>query len=184
MTRLRFSTAAQVMDAFPNLRGSIALRPLDVEPFAFLSRLLKSDRPLQAVAFCAFLLPRRDAVLWLCGTLQRADVTLASGEAELLKLAETWARSPSESFRRAALQGGMQAEPKGPAAWAALAAGWSGGNMTDNPDQPLAPPSHLAGHAAMVGVNLVLAYTPPARKAQMIDEIVRAAVVLLNQAKT
>ena len=73
MGSLRFSTAQQVVDAFPNLRDEIAMQGLDAEPFAFIENLLGTGQGRPALAFCAMLLPRRDAVQWLCQALRSSS---------------------------------------------------------------------------------------------------------------
>ena len=71
MKHLRFSTARQVIEAFPNLRGEFPGCNLELEPFAFIDSLIAQGSARQAMAFCAFVLSRRDAVQWLCQTLRQ-----------------------------------------------------------------------------------------------------------------
>ena len=61
MKHLRFSTARQVIDAFPNLRGEFSGN-LELDPFAFIDSLIAQGNVRKAMAFCAFVLPRREAV--------------------------------------------------------------------------------------------------------------------------
>ena len=183
MTYLRFATAQQVVEAYPVLRDEISVQGLNLEPFAFITSLVADGQPRQALAFCAFLLPRREAVQWLCLTLRATPPAPAGADDRLLKLAEEWVRSPTETARRAAMEAGMQDTSKGACAWAALAAGWCGGNLSDNAEQPVPPPAHLTGHAVKVGLTLVIARLPMAQQPKRMEELVRDAVALLKRGK-
>jgi hypothetical protein len=181
MKHLRFSTARQVIDAFPNLRGEFPGCNLELEPFAFIDSLIAQGSARQAMAFCAFVLSRRDAVQWLCQTLRQQAQQLSGTDATLLRLAEEWLKKPIEATRRAALDGGMADPLKGACAWAALAAGWSGGNLSPNNEQPVPPPPHLTGHAVNVGLTLVAAGLPLGKQRDKMEELVGDAVTLLRR---
>lgn len=183
MTHLRFSTAQQVVDAFPNIRDQIPAQRLDLEPFAFIDALLAGGHFRQAMTFCAFLMPRRDAVAWLCQSLRAAMPQASAADLRLLKLAEDWVKSPAEPARRAALDGGMQDPQKGAFAWAALAAGWSGGNLSASAEHPVPPPPHLTGHAVNVGLTLIAARLPMDQQQKTIESLVRDAIILLRREK-
>jgi hypothetical protein len=181
LARLRFSSAQQVIEAFPHLRKELTLQPLELEPFAYLEKLLSSDQPKKALAFCAFLLPRKDAVEWLCRILRKMEATLSASEKALLKLAENWVQSPNENARKAALEAGNADDDKWPACWAALAAGWSGGNLTSDPNHAVPPPIHLTGQAVAVGMSFMITLLPPAEQKKKIEECVRQAAIMLKQ---
>ncbi len=131
MKHLRFSTAGQVIDAFPNLRGEFSGN-LELDPFAFIDTLVAQGNARKAMAFCAFVLPRHEAVQWVCLALRQQAPQPSGADADLLRRAEEWLKKPMESTRRAALDGGMDDPNKGACAWAALAAGWSGGSLSPN----------------------------------------------------
>lgn len=181
MKHLRFSTARQVIDAFPNLRGEFAGCNLELEPFAFVDSLMAQGSTRQAMAFCAFVLPRRDAVQWLCQALRQQPQQPGGTDAALSRLVEEWLKKPVEETRRAALDGGMEDPLKGAWAWAALAAGWSGGNLSPNTEQPVPPPQHLTGHAVNVGLTLLVAGVPLPKQGSKMEELVGDAVALLRR---
>ncbi len=181
MKHLRFSTARQVIEAFPNLDGEFSGHNLDLEPFAFVDALLAQGAARKAMAFCAFLLPRREAVQWLSQALRRRPQPLSGAEANLLGLVEDWLKKPMETTRRAALDAGMDDPGKGAFAWAALAAGWSGGNLSPNVEHPVPPPPHLTGHAVNAGLTLLVAGLPLAKQIGGMEELVGDAVALLRR---
>ena len=180
MTNLRFSTAQQLVDAFPVLRDELGPRNLGMAPFAYIDSLLDETQARKALAFCALLLPRRESVHWLCRALRAATPSPSAGDDNLLKLAEDWVKAPTETARRAALDAGMADPGKGASAWAALAAGWSGGNMSSSVEQPVPPPAHLTGHAVKVGFSMLAAPLPLPQQYARIEEFVRDAVLILK----
>ena len=62
MPSLRFSTAAEVYEAFPTLRDEMAAAASEDPPVPFLEGLVATPTPEDAITFCAYLLPRREAV--------------------------------------------------------------------------------------------------------------------------
>jgi hypothetical protein len=129
MSQPRFVTVRDLFDAFPSAAGDVgaadgSMRSLD------LIRTLASNRQWQpAISFCAYLLPRRVAVAWACRSVRRLLGRLATEEDRMIGFAEEWVREPEEPRRRKALASGTIGNPRSPATWVALAAGWSGGSV-------------------------------------------------------
>src|SRR6184192_1446688 len=82
--RLRFATARQVFEAFPTASSDIEAKPSDTEPLAFLQSLLRGPTPEDAVSFCAYLLPRREAVWWACRCIRALEQPLGEADEKLL----------------------------------------------------------------------------------------------------
>lgn len=156
MPRVRFTTAREVFEAFPAARDDIEAQPTDDPPLVFMTALAASPTPEDAIAFCAYLLPRRAAVWWTCQCVRALIPSPTSEEEAALAAAEDWVREPEEHRRRAALAIGMQGDRRAPTTWAALAAAWSGGSMTDG-EQPAPSPPHLTAKAARAAVLTALA---------------------------
>jgi hypothetical protein len=154
-SRLRFTNARQLFDSFPTLGEDVAAQPSDASPLEFARGLLLSPTPEDAVTFCAYLLPRREAVWWACQCVG----TLAAGSrsSKPLQAAESWVREPEEDRRRAALTIGMASKPDEAASWTALAAGWAGGSLAPEGADPIPPPQHLTAKAVRAAVLLALA---------------------------
>jgi len=180
MMRLRFSSAEQVFEAFPTAHEDIEQVPADVEPLRFIQQLLESATPEDAVGFCAYLLPKREAVWWGCQCIRATTADMAAADKELLKITEAWVSRPEEENRIAALDAGMQASESGPVAWVALAAAWSGGSLTSEPMQPVAPEPYLTAKAVRAAVLTSIAMVPrPERKACLIAAV-QAALKLID----
>lgn len=156
MSRLRFATAQEIFDAFPAARDDIEASPTEEDPLAFLETLVASPTPEDAVGFCAYLLPRREAVWWACQCLRALDPTPPAEEAAAVQAAETWVREPEEHRRRAALQIGLEGDRRAPATWAALAAAWSGGSLYLDGSTTPSPP-HMTAKSARAAVLTALA---------------------------
>ena len=183
MTQLRFTIAQQVFDAFPTLQNIVTKKPTDIEPIVYMRGLISSDAPEQALSFCAYLLPKRDAVRWLCQLLRLPSTALLPSDDAILKSAEEWVRSPNEPNRIAALAEGMADRDKRPAAWAAIAAGWSGGNISSDDKHPVPPPVHLTAHGVTVGLNLLVSPIVKQLQAEKIEEYISHAIRMLKQEK-
>jgi hypothetical protein len=150
-SRIRFGTARNVFEAFADLRH-VAPPPRDgVGAIDYARKLLASPRPVHALVFLAYLLPRREAVWWA----QQCVLAILGDGADdaAFRAAAAWVRAPEEETRRAALTFGNVGEQDAATTWLALAAGWSGGSICA-PDQAsmAAPPSACAkaANAAIV----------------------------------
>jgi hypothetical protein len=156
MTNLRFSTAQQVIDAFPVLKEDFKGGNLQVQSIAFVQQLLEAGQISQAFALCAFMLPRREAAGWLCENLRKFGGSFPGEDEALLGLAESWVQNPTEKNRGAALAAAMSSGFRTGPAWAAAAAGWSGGDIGNDPANPVLPPPHLTGQSVKTG--LIMGY--------------------------
>ncbi len=166
MSRLRFTTAHEVLDTFPQARADIGCEVPDAEPLACLDALAAADAVGAAVAFCAYLLPRRDAVWWACRSLRLLLPTPAHDDDRALKAAETWVAVPDDARRRAALDLAMASDLASPWSWLALAAGWAGGSMSPG-DHAVAAPAHLTAKAVRAALVLALAQAPAKSRGEM-----------------
>ena len=180
MTKIRFSTALQVIDAFPHVRDEFEGEPLNLAPVAFVQHLLQSKGEGKAVTFCAFLLTRHDALKWLCQSLRAQQTVYTAKDEALLAIAESWARTPSENIRQAALQAAMASGFRTAPAFAAAAVGWSGGNLSNSAENPVPPPAHMTGQAVKTGLILAALAAPMAEQANKLKQIVVLGLTFLD----
>jgi len=136
MPRLRFETARDLLEAYPQARDELMIEPADVPSLTFLDELSKHQVVDKAIGFCAYLLPRREAVWWGCQSVRALAPPTDHKEVAALRAAEDWVRVPEEEQRLTALASGRQSDYRAAATWMALAAGWAGPGM---------PPGSLAG---------------------------------------
>ena len=177
MTRLRFSTAGEVFESFPALRRLVATAPANEAPLAFLARLAAGAEPKDAIGFCAFLLPRREAVWWALQSVQRMRPAGApAGPA--LAAAEAWVRDPGDARRREALSVAEAADPAEPATWVAWAAGYSGGSMLANHAVPCPP--DLTAKTARIAVLTALGRLPARERDAALRNCIEACFRLVD----
>ena len=165
-TRVRFSAARQVFEMFPTAARYVRTPSGEEEPLAFARKLLHSERPAEAIAYCAFLLPRREAVWWDC----RCCAALIEGvDADrAFRAAEAWVREPEDATRRAALVLAEKSDRPLATMWLARAAGWSGGNIGPaESDRVLAPP-HLTALAVYSSIMFAVAQGGAGNRAEWV----------------
>ena len=126
MAHLRFERVRDLIDAFPSVAFELDIEPSDEGSLDYLSSLAGGGEHDKAVGFCAYLLPRREAVWWGCRSVLKFVPKGTLEEREGLRLAESWVTEPEEDRRMAALELGMRYSSKLATTHLALAAGWSG----------------------------------------------------------
>lgn len=154
--RIRFTTAAQVVEAFPNAAADLGDVPPDVAPLDYLATLAESENPDPAIFFAALALPKRESVWWGCLAL-RGLGQLDASAGEGVRLAEAWVRHPEEEERRAA---GVFAEGEyfeGPGAWIAFAAFTTSGSLAPAGLQAVPPSPEISGKCVAMAVMLAAA---------------------------
>ena len=152
MSRLRFVTARDLFEAYPIALDELNLEPSDEPSLDFMKSLASGDRLDQAIGFCAYLLPRREAVWWGCSCVKLLVPKRSNAENAGLQMAEKWVREPEEDRRLAALQFGNQNNQRLATTWLALAAGWSGGSMNPTIEGSPAAPPYQTARAVRVAV--------------------------------
>ena len=173
LSRIRFTSALSVFEAFPDL-GYVAARPAnDVDPLAHARALSTSSRPGDAILFISHLLPRREAVWWAIQCVR----ALASEDAdEALGAAETWVRTPEDDNRRAALRIANDSDRRKATTWLAFAAGWSGGSLLAKDQKPVLAPPAACAMAANTAIMLAVAAGDPRAVLERISACADAGV--------
>lgn len=173
-SRIRFAAARDVVEAFPDLRR-ISPPPTDATaPLDYARQLLTSRRPFDAIAFLAYLLPRREAVWW---ARQCVGAILGPrSEDEALHAADAWVRAPEEERRRAALAIGMAGDQARATTWLALAVGRSGGSVSAADQKPVVPPPSACGQAANAAIMLAICGEDPKAISAWVGACAEAAI--------
>ncbi len=173
----RFPTAHALFDAFPEAAEKVGTpAPTNQSPIAFLKALSSANKFPEAVTFCAYLLPRREAVWWACRCVRRlwGDVASAPDQAAGLLSAEAWVYEPDDNHRVAALDVGTKGETKNPMTWLALAAGWSGGS--GNSKAPV--PQYMTARAARIAVLTSVPKVPGPTRSARLQECIQEGIKL------
>lgn len=168
MTQIRFASARDVFDSFAVPPCDAKLAPTDQPPLDFLRTLVAKGKMDDAVAFCGYLLPRREAVWWACRSVRNLLGDAAKANNDGLKLAEAWVQDPNAQNRKAAEDFGKTADRDSAMTWLARAAAWSGGAVAVGKGPAIAPPPEMTAHAARVAI-LLSAYplAPAERRAKL-----------------
>lgn len=179
MSRIRFTTARSVFDTFPELARKSTVAATDDPAIVFLKNLSANQKFEEAVAFCAHLLPRREAVWWGCGTVRSFLHDIPQSRAAPLVAAETWVHEPTDAHRLQALQIGTRSDDSDCLTWLARGAGWAGGMLSTVPSPPVPVPQYLTARAIRVAVLLAVPHIAvserPGRKSACIAEGIRLA---------
>lgn len=179
MALLRFPTVRALYDAFPTAPGDVGI-PASGEPcVTFLGSLIAREAWTPAIAFCAYLLPRREAVWWGCQSLRSMQPQLTQAELAALDVAEAWVHEPDETFRRAALDLHARGDAGLPAIWMALAAGWSGGSIVP-PEYPgVRTPPEQTARAVRSGLLMAMCRIPAEDVGRAVTPCIENAIALV-----
>lgn len=153
MSLVRFATAQALFETFPELSQKISAKPGEQFPTKFLQALVAGGQIGDAVTFCAYLLPRREAAWWACRCARASSHNIAEDRAAALLAAEAWVKEPDDARRQAALELGTSGHCDDPLTWVALAAGWAGGFLGSGPHLSIPMPQYMtarATHAAIL----------------------------------
>ncbi len=134
-------------------------------PHEFVQRLAQAELYADAIRYLTYALPRREAIWWACMSVRNAPACCGDEiAAEALEAAEEWVKDPSEENRETALTAGDEHNfdmPGAPAAWTAMAAGWSDEAIAADDDEDVPEsPKHLTAHAASGAILLVATMEP------------------------
>jgi uncharacterized protein DUF6931 len=177
MSCVRFATANALFETYPEVAQKIAAAPTDQPAIDFARSLLSKGGLPDAVTFCAYLLPRREAVWWACSSVRTLTADLVQSKAEGLLAAEAWVIEPDDRHRQAALAIGTAGDRSEPSTWLARAAGWSGGFQTSGAKQVPIPP-YMTARAARIAVLFSAAKVRGAQRASGLQSCIENGIKL------
>ena len=152
MSLVRFATAEALFETFPELSQKISAKPSEQSPIEFLRTQVAAGKIEDAVTFCSFLLPRREAVWWACRSARAPSGHIAEDRATALLAAEAWVKQPDDKHRQAALEVGTKGHFDDPLTWVALAAGWTGGFLVSSPQRSIPMPQYMTARATRTAI--------------------------------
>lgn len=174
---LRFNTDRALFVAFPTARAEVGVEPKDLDPPSVARELVGAGKLNEAMTLCAYLLSRREAVVWGCRSLRSFQSDTRGMTTPCLKAAEDWIARSSEANQAAAREAGEAGSVDEASTWMARAAGWSGGML--GPYLPAPVPPHLTAVGVSVGLRLALHYLRPedrlARGRACVEDALRLA---------
>lgn len=181
LRKLRHAAAADIVAGVELGAGARALLAGHAQPGAFLSALVEARLWLDAVRFLAFALPNREGVWWAC-LMARDTLPLdaPAGWLPCLEAAEAWVYTPSDEARRAVFPLAEAIGFESPAAYAGLAAFWSGGSLAPVGAPEVAPSPLLCPTAVGAAVLLSAVLRDPAKAEQRYRAAIAAGVDIAN----
>lgn len=168
MASIRFVTVRDLYETFPLAQDDVGIEPSDEPALEFLRRLTEEEDWEAAVSYCAYLLPRREAVWWGCQSLRRIQPHRAPQDTRAIEVAESWVREPEEDRRLAALELGSAGDHRAPSTWMALAAGWSGGSVVPRESGYAPASADQTARAVRAGLMIAMSRMPNADMPRML----------------
>ena len=178
--RLRFSTARQVFEAFPPAAGDIVTKPSDDDPLTYLRSLLTGPTPEDAISFCAYMLPRREAVWWACQCVRQIQNPLSAADEQFIGKAEAWVKDSDEDARQHVQEAVANSDLDTPATWIAMGVVWSGGSISGPGNPPVPPPPHATAQAMRAAVLTFLARVDRRERQNYLNASVMSALKLID----
>lgn len=150
-SRIRFTTAQQVSEAFPEAAEDLGELPEDATPLEHLAVMSEDEDLARAIIFTALALPKRESVWWGCLCI-RGVGALNDVTREGLRLAEAWVRSPEEAERRAAGKFAEEEYFQGAGPGIAFAAFTTSGSLAPAGLQAVPPSPEISGKCVAMAV--------------------------------
>ena len=172
--RIRFTTAGQVVAAFPDAAEDLGDVPEALSPLDYIETQMGEEDPMPGLIFAGLALPKREAVWWACLALRGMAATDDDVQ-EGLRLAEAWVRNPEEGERRAAGEFAESRFFEGPGAWVAFAAFTTSGSLAAAGLQAVPPAPEISGKCAAMAVMLATEDEDPERRLDRIRAALSSA---------
>jgi len=154
MAHLRFATVKDLFEAYPTAGGDVGVSAEAEPSLGFLRRMLTERTPQPGLAFCAYLLPRREAVWWASQCLRLTAENLTAVDLASLAAAEDWVREPAEAKRQDLVSKSETLGKDRASTWIVLAAAFSGGTFSPVKDVSVPVTGHATAQAVRTGLIL------------------------------
>lgn len=147
--------AGELMAHFELEDEAVEVLHPELNPQGGVMALVQSECYIDAIKLLAHCLPKREAVWWAClATRQTQTPETDELNAAALIAAESWAKKPTEENRLRCKGLAEKTRYETPASWAATAASWSTGSMSEPGEPEVNPPEYLYAHAVAGSVSL------------------------------
>ncbi|OJJ11785.1 hypothetical protein BKI51_08760 [Alphaproteobacteria bacterium AO1-B] len=176
-SRIRFTKASQVFETYPDLVDLVPEPQGEMEPETYLADLRKQDPAFAALAFFAHVLPKRESVWWAHQCVVGLQANLSSAETNIMRLAEAWVRDGDEESREAVQKVTDPKKPDTAPVWVGLAAVWSSGSLSPNPDYRVETPDDLTAKAVHTAVLIAVGQVGPTQRKIAIDTCLDAGLM-------
>nr|WP_319387257.1 hypothetical protein [uncultured Roseibium sp.] len=155
-SRIRFTKAAQVFEAYAELHEDVQQAEGDVSPQDYALALLEGDDPSTAITFFAHVLPKPEAVWWGLKCVEGLDADKSAHDRKVLDLCAHWVREGDEEARLAVLPETEDIRNNSASVWLGRAVAWSGGSLSPNPEYRVDTPPALTAKGVNAAVQLAI----------------------------
>ncbi|TLM77942.1 DUF6931 family protein [Microbulbifer harenosus] len=162
LIKIQAATAAELLQYVDISEEASGYVIPDTAPEISINQLMEAGFFADAVKLLALGLPKRESVWWAC--LCARDIHGPQTDEDntgALVAAESWVKSPTEERRLNCKGYAEKTRYKTPASWAATAAAWSHGSLSDPGEPAIEPPAHLYAHAVAGSVTLAAVLSNP-----------------------
>lgn len=157
LIKIKQKNASSIAQGIELDEQAIALLEDNPATVDYLQRLIEQQLYADAVRFLAHALPKREATWWACLCARKALTEKSSPhDLKAIELAEAWVYKPVEENQKPTLAAAEAGAFKTPASWAAMAAFWSGDNISPTP-YAIIPPDEKLYAKAVVGAVILAA---------------------------
>ncbi|NRD72393.1 Twin-arginine translocation pathway signal [Shewanella sp. VB17] len=164
LLKIPYQSAHEILDLYTPEKSFMQLAKDHMLPQELIEIAFKSELFAEAVTYLAHALPLRETIWWAyCCANSRVDWNDA--ESDAIKATKVWVHMPDEKNRRFAEKMANKSGLESGAGWAAQAAFWSGGSITQ-PDDPIVPPPPYLYAQAAAGCISLTAILPDGSKAK------------------
>ncbi|CAM3822682.1 hypothetical protein PAHA111176_22070 [Parendozoicomonas haliclonae] len=155
LIKLNANRATQVIGRYELDEDLEHLLQPDMTPGDFIRVLIEQKQYLECVRFLAHALPKREGIWWAClATRFTHTPDTEALRQQTLKVTESWVRNPTEELRKQAEKLAALGKYKTPDSWAATAAFWSVGSISNEDAPPMPAPPYLYAHAVSGAIGL------------------------------
>jgi len=162
LVKIKHPTAVSVCSGLELEGEALQLLTDATTPADYLSQLIEKELYPDAVRFLAGALPKREATWWACLSARKGlNENSPATDTQAVQLAEAWVYKPTDENRTMALAAAEATRLKTAAGWAAMAAFWSGGNISPVEGTVVPPADELSGKAVVGAVMLAAVQNGP-----------------------
>jgi len=140
----------------------------DMTPEQYVQQLMEKALYPDAILFLAAGLSKRESTWWAC-LCARSGLSDKPSDTDVKAIAsaEAWVYKPTQENCRLTLPAAEATEFKTAAGWSAMAAFWSGENISPTDSAVIPPPNDLTGKAVNGAVLLAAAQGEPGKVLEM-----------------
>ncbi|MCX7102996.1 MAG: hypothetical protein NTX38_16325 [Methylobacter sp.] len=180
-TKIKQSNALEICKGLDMDKQAIELLQDNPTTVSFLDQLIAQKLYPDAIRFLAHALPKREATWWacLCARHQVTDQTTVN-EIKAIELAEAWVYKPTEENRKLTYPAAELTGFKSASSWAAIAAFWSGDDISPVPQAVIPPDEKLYSKAVLGAVMLAATQGEASKVTQKYELFLQQGINIAN----